>query len=517
VIAGYTRPHGSTLITHPLSVAAIAFVSVIGAALVVMMQDMAIITAAILGLIGLIFWRPRYGIYATILLAVAFDPQDQDPLTTYGLIVHNDFSSWSPLGFFIVTPLELLVIVTVVAVLMRDIVERKSWPSAQLWWPHLIFLGLVLASIAYGTARGGNFHHSLWETRSIFVAGMVALLVPRVMPERRHVQRVMALLVLAVVWLSVETIWRRFALVDTGEIDLPVEFAFPHETPIFMNLVILLLVARLVWPATGRQRLAALLIPLVVYAEMLTQRRAGWVTLDAGLALIMIFTFRMKRRVFYFVVLPLLVVYMGYLATFWNASGPIAEPARAIRSINDPEGRDVASNWTRVVERANVRLNIKANPVLGLGFGKEYVFYYNMPDLSFWPFWRYIPHNGVMFLWMDMGPLGFITFLTLAGAGIVRGVQVLKRSTNDHSAPLLVALVCFLPMFMIFCYVDVGINVTRTTLLFGFVLGVIGTWGRDMAVQPAPQPVRRPRLMTVRPAPVVAPLPGQATQAGGDA
>jgi hypothetical protein len=69
---------------------------------------------------------------------------------------------------------------------------------------------------------------------------------------------------------------------------------------------------------------------------------AGWISLDMGLILLAIFVFRLRRKVFYFLVLPLLLGYLGYVAAFWNAKGPLAEPARAVRSINDPEGRDVA-------------------------------------------------------------------------------------------------------------------------------------------------------------------------------
>jgi hypothetical protein len=275
-----------------------------------------------------------------------------------------------------------------------------------------------------------------------------------------------------------------------------IEFAFNHETPVLLNLVIVLLIARLVWTATWKQRAVSLFVPLLIYAQMVTERRAGWVALDLGLVLIAIFTFRTRRRVFYFCVLPLAVMYLGYLAAFWNAEGPIAQPARAVRSINDPEGRDVASNLYRQFERNNIRLNIKANPITGLGFGMPYVFYYGMPDLSWWPFWHYIPHNAVMFLWMDGGPLLFIAFLVLVGAAMVRGIQVLKRWRDDRTAPYLVAMVGFLLMFLTFCYVDIGIMSARLTVMFGLVLGAIGTWGRDVALA-EPPPTRasaRPRL-----------------------
>jgi hypothetical protein len=180
-------------------------------------------------------------------------------------------------------------------------------------------------------------------------------------------------------------------------------------------------------------------------------------------------------------VLPLGLIYLSYLAVFWHASGPIAQPARAVRSINNPEGRDISSNLYRMLERANIRLNVKDHPITGLGFGQPYVFYYGMPDLSWWMFYHYTPHNGVMFLWMNMGPLGFITFLSLIGAGMVRGIHVLKRLGNDHSAPFLVALVCYPLLFIVFSYADIGIMSTRLTAVLGLALGVIGMWGKEVS------------------------------------
>jgi O-antigen ligase len=199
---------------------------------------------------------------------------------------------------------------------------------------------------------------------------------------------------------------------------------------------------------------------------------------------VIIFIFRFRRRIFYFLVLPIAIIYVGYLAAFWNADGPIAEPARAVRSINDPEGRDLQSNLYRLTERFNIRANIRAHPITGLGFGRQYIFYYPMPDLSWWPFWHYIPHNGVLFLWMKMGPVGFITFLTLCGVGILRGVQLLKHANDEPSAPILVAIVSLLLMLFVYSYVDIGVNNTRVMILLGFALGVIGTWGRAHANQP---------------------------------
>ena len=470
------QPSRDAVVSRKLiAVVAVLCASLLAVEAADLLQWMAVGVAAFAGLAVLILYRPRYGLYAGVFLAVLLEPFKTDPFMHAGWLLESDISSSTPLNFAKASPLELILLITAFAVLGRAVVAR-SWPAGgtQFKRPLLIFLGLLLAAAVWGLARHGSFTIALWETRSLVAALLVAFLIPVLLPRREQVEQLVSLVILAVVLLSIEIIWRRFTLLaDVKDLDL----AFDHATPNLMNFVVVLLLARLIWPASRRQRLVALAIPLILYAEMLTERRAGWIGLDVGFILLTIFVFRLRRKVFYFLVLPLLIVYAGYLGAFWNAQGTIAEPARAVKSIVKPDARDAASNLYRQLEMADIRLNVRASPVLGLGFGHPYTFYIPLPDLSWWQFWHYESHNSLLWIWMEMGPLGFITFLTLLGAGIVRGVQLLRRASSNRSAPLLIAFVCAILMFAIYCFVDLGMFSFRSTLLLGLALGVVGAWG----------------------------------------
>lgn len=478
MIATRAPSRGRVLFTPAGNAAAAGAISLLAAAAVVELHEVALWITAYVVLIGLTIWRPRYGIYAALLFSVPFDPASDDPFMYLGYLMQTPISAASPAKMLVFSPIELLLLMAALVVVITAVIERRALRPAQLQMPLLLFAVLMLASIGWGLLRHGLFNVALWETRSMFAGVIVALLVPTVMPRREQVHHLVNLLAAAVVLLSIDIIWRRFTiLADVEALDL----VFSHDTPIFMNIVIVLFLARLVWPATGRARCAALLIPLIIYAQMLTERRAGWVSLDVGLVLIAIFIFRLRRKVFYFIVLPLVLVYAGYLAAFWNGTGPAAQPARAVRSINDPEGRDFSSNLYRMAERANIRANMRAHPLTGLGFGQQYIFYYPMADLSWWPFWHYIAHTQLLWLWMKMGSLGFVTFLTLTGAGIVRGVQLLKREANQRSAPYLVTIVSALLMLVVYSYIDIALNSVRVMTLMGLALGAVGVWGHEVA------------------------------------
>jgi len=442
------------------------------ATMVFLLGDMAVGVLVLAAIFALTAWRARYGLYATLFLAVAFEPLKDDPVMYYGWLIQSNVSTTTPLTFLSFSPIELIVLMTAIAVLAGSLVERRPLRAGVLNPLVLTFMALLAGSFFWGVIKGGNLTIALWEIRSLLLACLIALLIPNVLHTPKQTERALQVVCIATLLVSVEIIWRHFALVVPGRLSVPKDMIYAHETTIFMNFMIILLLARLVWPASGRQRLWALLIPLLLFAQAITERRAGWVSLDIALVLVAIFIFRMKRKVFYYLVLPLCIVYLGYLGAFWNADGAIAQPARAVRSINDPEGRDLSSNLYRLIERQNIR----ANPITGLGFGQPYIFYYSMPDLSWWIFWHYIPHNGVMWVWMKMGTAGFLALLTLVGVGLVRGVQILKQSSVSRSAPYLVAIVSLLIMLFVYSYVDIGLNNTRVAVMLGLALGVIGCW-----------------------------------------
>lgn len=475
--ATYAVPQRYTFHYRLATFVIVVLMSLFCAALTLMFGEFGIVLISLVVLAGLSMWRPRYGLYAVLMVSIGLENMYDNPIMRYGSYVHASLGTYTPFDFLIVTPIELLVIIVTIIVVIQSIVHRTPLVIlSPISVVVLLFLGLLTLSIIWGVLRNGDYNIALWETRAMYLGGLVTLLVPRVLNDRRQVAHIVNMLSVIILLLSVETVWRKFALINTGKLGIPKDLAFAHETPIFMNILIVLLVARLVWPATGRQRAVALLVPFIMYAQMLTERRAGWVTLDLGLVLIAIFTFRLRRKVFYYLVLPLGLIYIGYLAAFWNAQGAIAQPARAIRSINNPEGRDLESNMYRLIERANIRQNIRANPITGLGFGQQYIFYYSMPDLSWWVFWHYIPHNGVLFIWMKMGPIGFITFLSMICIGVVRGIHLMKSLENNHTTPLLVVFVSSIVMVFVFSYVDIGLNNVRVMILMGFALGVIAMW-----------------------------------------
>jgi hypothetical protein len=283
--------------------------------------------------------------------------------------------------------------------------------------------------------------------------------------------------------MTVEAFWRYMTYVRSNSLSGPVEFAFSHETGLLVGFLVVISGAWVVWGPDRKQRLIALVIAVASFVVLLTlRRRAGIIGAETGLVCIGLFLALKAPRKFLLVAPVILVIAACYLAAFWNHPNSLGEPARAFRTVFDSESvsdRDRASDDYRRAESLNLWWNIQANPVEGAGFGTAYAKPMPMWDLSsFWPFWDYIPHNTILWLWLKGGALTFLTFWCLVGFAIQRATAAF-RLTHDKTLQAWTASVCaFFAMFTMFSYVDLGLTNARLMVVFGISLGLVSLFHR---------------------------------------
>jgi hypothetical protein len=162
-----------------------------------------------------------------------------------------------------------------------------------------------------------------------------------------------------------------------------------------------------------------------------------------------------------------------YMPIFWNNTSMLGQPARAVRSLSSPDPRDAGSNLYRDLELINVRTTIKANGLLGVGFGNQFYFVVNMPDLSWWPFWHYEPHHNILWIWLKMGAIGFIVFFTLMGSGLARASYVVRTLLQPERRVFAMLTLSAIVTTLVFCYVDLGLVSGRVTVFLGTALGTL--------------------------------------------
>src|SRR5262249_31030389 len=152
--------------------------------------------------------------------------------------------------------------------------------------------------------------------------------------------------------------------------------------------------------------------------------------------------FRARRKAFLLIAVPVLVAGAVYMPLFWNNTSTWGQPARAVRSINDPDPRDASSDAWRDLEAINVRATIASDPILGIGFGKPFLQVVQVPSISFFEFWNLEAHHDILWIWMKAGALGFISFFALMLSGIARCAWMARTMQHPDDRVFAMVTMC---------------------------------------------------------------------------
>ncbi len=107
---------------------------------------------------------------------------------------------------------------------------------------------------------------------------------------------------------------------------------------------------------------------------------------------------------------------MAYVGAFWSSSSTIAFPAQAVKTVVAPDSlgaADQSSDQYRDIENYNLNYTIRADPIAGQGFGRPFLRPIPLADISVFELNAYLPHNSLLWIWIKMGFLGFVTVLYL--------------------------------------------------------------------------------------------------------
>src|SRR5207302_882028 len=133
----------------------------------------------------------------------------------------------------------------------------------------------------------------------------------------------------------------------------------------------------------------------------------------------------------------------------WNSAGTLGQPARTVRSLVAPQGRDLESNQYRVLEDANLGLNIRHSVPFGQGFGVPIDYAIPIVDISsIDSLIKFVPHDGILYIWMRLGFLGAIAFWVLIGTAFIAAGSLVR--SMDHRLGLYGALMlCALAAYLL--------------------------------------------------------------------
>jgi hypothetical protein len=383
---------------------------------------------------AVVWRRPQLG-PAVILAAALLIEQFPLKLTNGSTSVVAPITTLVPLfnglGSFHLEPADLLLAGVLVVYLIR------SSRDGTRWWPHshvsLAVRALVVAVLVaegVGLAHHGQMRESFTEIRPFFYLAATYVLTSVLIRSRSAVQTMLWTITICETIKALQTI---YLFVVTRPWPYHPQALMPHEEAMLAGIFLFMVTGLWLFGLRGRLRtVSTAVMPLVLMALFVNERRAAWGILGFGVIVMMVIAYRAlpeRRRLIRRIAGVTLVISAVYFPAFWNSEGTIGQPANAVRSeLGTPSPRDAASNAYRFLENANLEYNIKQAGPLGMGFGRQIDYAIPMYlvvsiDSSI----LYVPHNGVLYILMRLGLIGGIAFWALVGAVIVQGARLARH------------------------------------------------------------------------------------------
>ncbi len=403
---------------------------------------------------------PKHSAGVLLIAGIVFEPSAIDLTKPISAALYSMPPGWDHALGLTISPIEVAVVFTALSLAVRRSASQSSVRMPVVVWavPGVMLLGLL-----YGLYKGGPTNLAYTELRGLLVATAAFVIAARL--GRDHLPFIARAVVGSVACLAIIVLARYFLIVRPGNLDVPLESAFAHEGSFIFGIGLLVGVARLLHLRDARRiLLMSGYCLLVTLAMMATGRRAGTLVLLVSALSFGLLLLPRKPLLVIAAAVPLLLMTGAYLAVYWNKDyGTIAQPARAIRSQFEPSERDDSSDIYRTIEKYNVEETIRYNRTFGVGFGRQFIQFQSLPDLtSFWPTQSYTSHQSVLWLWLKMGWLGISVFLGLAVVVLARCLEGTRRAAaNDANWTVAAVLFSATLAFIVYATVDLGFSSGR--------------------------------------------------------
>jgi O-Antigen ligase len=440
-------------------------------------QPVALLVPSLLVAAAIVWKRPYYAVVFLVLTATTVEEFSYDINNRFGVFT-SSIPWWRTFTHgMTLFPVEIFLLVVVLIWLTKGAMEGTlNLPKSPVKTCLKLFWVLLIIAVGIGMAHGAQLKYNLWELRSWIYFTVAYLLAASLFRTRQAIELLLWTLILGTGFKGIQgTV---VFLLYTRHMRPEPQAILGHEEALLMGIFIMITVALWLWNIRGRLRTTATcLLPFVFIADLANTRRTAWLILALcflTLFAIALATLPDRRR---FLLRTLVVVLIGmavYLPAYWKHSGTLAGPAEAVRAEVQPnsDARDKSSDLYRDEENANLIFNIKGHGLLGAGFGVPIDYAISIANISsIDPMIAYIPHNGLLWVWLRTGAQGEIVFWCIVAAGIVRACE-LAKSTDRWLAMIGAVTACALVGYVVDGYEDMAFAEYRIAVVIGVLMGV---------------------------------------------
>jgi hypothetical protein len=363
-------------------------------------------------------------------------------------------------------------------VLFIYLVKGKDWGTRLVPHTHVSLavravLGCVALAIFVGQLHHGDLRTGLMQARPWVYLAATYFLTSAYVRDRRTIRVVLCTFVGAVGFKALQGI---YVWISNQSLVPKPEAYISHEASYFFVIFVILVAALWLIDERGRLRTwATWLLPVVIFAIVVNNRREAWEMLAGGFLCFGVLAYKtmpIRRGVLGKAAVGLVMCSAVYFPAMWNSTSNVAAPARAIKSQVSPSYRDALSDSYRDQENANLELNINQSAPLGKGYGVKIDYALPIADLSgVDSVIAYVAHNQVLDVLTTMGFLGGVAVWFLIGAGIISGSRLAMAREGD-AAVIGLVVACALVAYALIGSVDVGFFFYRIAFITGTLLGL---------------------------------------------
>jgi hypothetical protein len=323
---------------------------------------------------------------------------------------------------------------------------------------------------AYGIVRGGAIAPSFFQILHLATRPVVAMALLYAIRGEEDVRAYGTIIVVVACARALLVMWVYFVVCMPQGITP--EYATTHGDSVIFDAAVLIVVANYIAVRSKRSFWRMVLVTLYMLAAItMNNRRLAFVGLGGGLVGMLLWLppsptkKRVMRGMFY-----LVPIFVAYVLIGAGQKGPIYTPAKLVLSVL---AQDDTSSDSRNIENDNLVATLQDHPITGSGFGWEYKEVVRIYDISeYFPLYRYIAHNTVLWLVSIGGVVGFFfLWRTYAMAAFfsARG-YLLSLSDNDRAGAL--AGIGIIVVCIASDWGDQGLVSYPSLMIFGAVFAV---------------------------------------------
>jgi hypothetical protein len=462
----------------------VTFAAVLGLSPLITLLGLSIGFSLALGAIGAVAvtfiavrW-PTMGFFIILVCAVVFE---EDPLQHSDLTDKLHIYFWpSSLTGIPERPIGILFLLILFAFLAQIFMKReRALRGGELIWPFLGFLACVVFGIIHGLSTGGSYTTIVLEVRPFWYLFITYLLAYNLVSRKSQIRAFFWIVIIGAGIKGLQGCYIYF-LVLHRNLTNSNEIMAHEESFFFAALILLVIIFCLHYRYRPQLFVAIAELPFVIIAMVANERRADYVALGVGFMVAWILIFLIKkqsRKSLAIGLIVFLVIGGGYVAIFANVPGTIGYPARSIVSIISPgpgDARDASSNLYRTIEDFDLKYTAEQSFPLGFGFGKDFLQPEPLPNiLSLDPVYLLIPHNTVYWVWMRLGPIGYLLFWYIIGSIIVRGCLIARQLKDRYLQTVAIYIVAVTFMEIVVAYADYQLYAFRNVIYLGLLIGVL--------------------------------------------